>query len=217
MEKIIVTLLMGLLCSLTGNAQENYEEGMNRAFQLWDQGKPEESAELFESIAEGEKENWLPYYYASEIKIIEAFEMNDLKKKEQQLNEAKALLQKSKAIGGKDNVELMVLEAMLHTGFITLNPMKYGPELSPMVLALYHTAAELDPENPRVALSRAEWHMGAAPYMGEDPKIYCGDVAASLPLFETYESSELFAPDWGEERARDLLRNLCGEISEVEE
>ena len=210
MEKIIVTLLMGLLFSITGNAQENYEEGMTKAFQLWDQGKPEESAALFESIAETEKENWLPYYYAAEVKIVESFEMQDQKRKELQLGEAEKLLEKAKLFGGSDNVELMVLEAMLHTGYITLNPMQYGPSLSPVVMSLYNSAARADPQNPRVALSKAEWHMGAAPYVGEDPMIYCKDVAATLPLFQAYEPSEPFAPDWGEERARNIIRELCG-------
>ena len=215
MEKIIYTLLTAVLFSLSANAQDSYETGMSEALKLWEENQPTEAVERFEEIGKTEGDRWLPYYYASEIKIIEALESSENEKKEKQLKEAETLLEKAKSLGGEDNVELMVLEAMLHTGYLTMNPMEYGPSLSPVIIEIYDTAARLAPENPRVALSRAEWNMGAAPYMGKDPSIYCGDVAASLPLFEAYEPSEPFAPDWGEERAKGIIEKYCGNLQKA--
>lgn len=210
MEKIIYTLLTAVLFSFSGSAQESYETGMTEALELWEGNQSKEAVERFEEIGETEGNQWLPYYYASEIKIIEAFEMTDMDMKEQQLEEAEVLLKKAKSLEGADTIELMVLEAMLHTGFITLNPMEYGPSYSPIVEGILNKASRLDPKNPRVALFNAEWNIGAAPYMGKDPKSYCDEVAASLPLFEEYKPKESFAPSWGEKRAKAIIAEFCG-------
>ena len=217
MEKIIVTSMLGLLCSFTGKAQSQYESGMTQAFELWKQEKPEEAANQFERIARAEKENWIPFYYASQIRIIDAFSITDPVKKEKQLEKAQQLLDETIRYAGEDNVEPVVLQAMLHTGYITLDPQVYGMKLSAVVTELYRKAAEKHPENPRLALSQAEWNIGSARYFGEDPAQYCGQLEASLQLFREQEPSEPFAPQWGEDRARMLIASTCGQDGNTSE
>jgi len=210
MEKIIVTLLLGLLSSLTGIAQSDYETGMTKAFELWEQGNSEEAASQFEDIARAEQQNWIPYYYASQIRIVDAFSMEDPVKKEKQLEQAQLLLDETIRYGGEDNIEPMLLQAMLHTGYITLNPEVYGMRLSSVITDIYKKASEKDSLNPRLALSQAEWNMGSARYFGEDPARYCDQLKASLQLFRNQETKEPFAPEWGEDRARMLIASTCG-------
>lgn len=217
MEKIITTLLIGLACSLSGTAQSQYESGMAQAFELWEQGKPLEAANLFERIAKVEEENWIPYYYASQVLIVETFNMNEPLEKEKQLERAQLLLDETIRHAGEDNVEPVVLQAMLHTGYITLDPQVYGMKLSPVVNDLFRRASEKDPENPRLALSQAEWNIGSARYFGEDISGYCVQLKQSLELFEKQETGEAFAPSWGEDRARMLLDSICKEEKIAEE
>lgn len=103
----------------------------------------------------------------------------------------------------------MVLQALLHTSYLTLDPKAYGMKLSPVIGEIYSTASQKAPRNPRVVLARAEWNMGAAKFVGEDPKQYCKDVEASLELFTDFKPKEQFAPSWGEDRAKSLISTIC--------
>ena len=47
------------VCSLL-TAQTQSDDGMNKAFMFWKEGKSTEASDLFERIASAEKDNWLP-------------------------------------------------------------------------------------------------------------------------------------------------------------
>ena len=49
-----------------------------------------------------------------------------------------------------DNPELLVMQAMIHTGWIASDPMTYGMTLSSKVMELYTKAQVVAPQNPRV-------------------------------------------------------------------
>lgn len=210
MKAIIVYILLGLISAMSTHAQSPYDAGMTEAFELWRNEKPTEAANLFERIAKAENDNWLPYYYASQVKIVQSFPMTQPAMKEQLLNEAQELLDEAKGQGG-DEVELLVLQAMLHTARLTVDPAVYAMKLSPVITDLYTKASKLAPENPRLALSRTEWNMGSARYFGEDPKVYCPDLKDGLKLFEKEERSPMIAPAWGKERLQMLIAQTCEE------
>ena len=67
-----LTLLLVLLVSGLVTAQSNYENGMQKAFELW-KTNPEEASNLFERIAKAEPDNWLPPYYAAQVNIVKSF------------------------------------------------------------------------------------------------------------------------------------------------
>jgi len=71
---------------------------------------------------------------------------------------------------------------------------------------LYKKAFELAPENPRVVLSKAEWDMGSAKYFGQSTEPYCKDVEHSLELFATFKAESAFHPNWGKDRAKEVLK-----------
>lgn len=213
MKAIIHTIIMSLFTFIAAHSQSQYESGMQKAFEHWQQGESTQAANIFERIGRAEEEKWLPFYYAAQIQIVESFDMNNVEQKEQLLKEAQELLNEAAAIAGDDNVELDILQAMLHTSYITLDPSTYGMKLSPVITNIYATAAKKAPENPRVALSRAEWNMGSAQFFGEDPAKFCSDLEAALLLFETEAPAQTFAPSWGKERTEMLIAHTCGEKS----
>jgi len=203
--KRIVTITI-LFISLIASAQGNYEKGMQKAFQLWGEGKSTEAANLFERIATAETDNWLPSYWAAQINIVTSFEEKDKDKLTAQLGKAQDLINDATAIS-KDNPEIMVMQALLHTAWVAYDGATYGMKLSGTVAQIYAKAQQMAPNNPRVVLNKAEWDMGSAKFFGQDIKPFCKDVERALELFANFKAESPFHPNWGEDRAKQILED----------
>ncbi|MEW4924242.1 hypothetical protein [Algibacter sp. 2305UL17-15] len=200
---IIITTL---LVSVVTTAQTNYEKGMQKAFELWGNNKPTEAANMFERIASAEPDNWLPPYWAAQINIVTSFGEKDKDKLSAQLKKGQDLLNDATAIS-KNNPEIMVMQALLHTAWIASDGAAYGMTLSPKVVELYAKAEVLAPKNPRVVASKAEWNIGSAQYFGQDTAPFCKDLERALELFANFKPETPFHPNWGKERAAQLLKS----------
>lgn len=206
MKKVIVIAL--LLIPNAIFAQDQYTKGMQKAFQLWGEGKSAEASNMFERIANAEMDNWLPFYYVSLINTVSSFGEKDKEKLTQQLEKAQEFIDIAKTIS-PDNSDIIVQQALVHTAWIAFDGATYGMTLSGKVTALYSKAEQLAPDNPRVILSKAEWNIGSAQYFGQDITPYCKDVERSLELFANFKPDTEFHPQGGEDRAEAILKN-CG-------
>jgi len=204
MKKVI--LIAVFLIANTIIAQDQYTKGMQKAFEFWGNGNTTEAANLFERIATAEPDNWLPYYYVAQINTIISFGEKDKEVLSKQLEKAQEYTDLAKAIS-KNNPEILVQQALVHTAWVAFDGATYGMTLSGKVNALYAQAMKLDPKNPRVICSKAEWDMGSAKFFGKDMSPYCKDVERSIPLFDSYTSEVPFYPTWGKERAEMIVEN----------
>ncbi|NJB37735.1 hypothetical protein [Croceivirga sp. JEA036] len=202
MKKTILICLLAVTSVLT--AQDKYTKGMQKALQLWGEGKITEASNLFERISMAEQDNWLPYYYNALVNTTASFGETDETKLKQQLEKAQEFIDVAKNIS-PDNAELLVLEALTNTAYIAFDGATYGMTLSGKVVQLYGKAAQLAPNNPRVVFSKAEWDMGSAKYFGKDTIPYCKDVERSLELFANFKPETEFYPNWGQDRAKEVL------------
>lgn len=209
MKKLSI-LLITFLLSTSINAQTQYEKGMQKAFELWDQGKLVEAANIFERIATVEKENWLPPFYAGYVLILSSFEIKDEATLKLKLDKAAGLLSQAESIS-PNNAEIMIAQALHNTAYINFDGQRYGMTLSPKNAQIYQKALGIAPENPRVILAKAEWDMGSARFFNQSTEPFCKDVERALAIFknEEKESVEKFYPDWGEKRAENILKE-CG-------
>ena len=203
--KLSITVLVILITTL-GIAQDKYTKGMQKAFELWEAQKTTEASNMFERIAAAELDNWLPYYYVAQLNTIVAFGEKDEKKLSQSLKKAQEFLDNAKGIS-PNNAEIIVLQAMIHTAWVAYDGATYGPTLSGKIIALYQKALKIAPENPRAVLSNAEWGMGSAVYFGQDTAPYCKEVKRSLELFVKFKAESAFHPNWGKERAEQVLKS----------
>lgn len=199
---IIITVLL-----ITGfvSAQSNFEKGMEKAFSLWSSGKPVEAANMFERIANAEQDNWLPPYYAAQINIVYSFGLKDKEKLTAQLKKAQDLLNDATAIS-KNNPEILVMQAMLHTAWVAFDGATYGMTLSPKVVEIYTKAKAIAPNNPRVVYCYAEWNIGGAKFFGQDTTPFCKDLEKALELFANFKPETPFHPNWGQDRAEMALK-----------
>jgi hypothetical protein len=197
---LIVTLFLTSIVT----AQTKYEQGMHKALDLW-KTNPIEASQLFERIAKAEPDNWLPPYYAAETLILDGFsKMQDADALKAQLDQAQNFLNDATAIS-KDNPEIMVMQAILYTVYVASDGATYGMTLSGKVMALYAQAEKLAPNNPRVVLNKADWNIGGARYFGTDIQPFCKEVERALELFATFKPETEFHPNWGRERAQEII------------
>lgn len=195
MNKIALFIIM--LISQLGLAQTNYETGMTTAFKLWETNKPMEAVNLFERIAKAESDNWLPSYYAANVLVMDSFsKLKDTEALEKQLKKAQDFLNESEAIS-KNNPEIIVLQAILHSVYVISDGAKYGMVLSGKIAKLYNTAYTIAPNNPRVLLNKTKWEVGSAIYFGQDTKPFCKAFIKTEQLFANFKPESKFYPNWG--------------------
>lgn len=203
-----VTIIIAMLFAVNLSAQSQYEKGMNKAFELWGKQKNKEAAQLFERIANAEKDNWLPSYYAANILIIDGFAIKDEAALTTHLNKAQKLLDISKSIS-KDNPEILITQAFLNLVYVAFDGQKYGMTLSGTNVQLYTKALQLDPTNPRAVLAKAQWDIGGAKFFGQSTAPFCKEIKRSIELFKKEKKKGMFHPFGGIERAEAALKQ-CG-------
>jgi len=204
MKKIITTI--ALLVVVIISAQGQFEQGMGKAFQLWGEGKNTEASALFERIAAAEPNTWLPNYYVALVNTTAAFGTKDKEKMDLLLTKAQNSLD-VELIKNPNNAELLVIQAMIHTAWITFDPMTNGQKLSGTVMELYSKAQVIAPENPRAVFGKAEFEIGAAQFWGTDTKPMCAQIKKAIGLFATFKPETPFSPKWGLDRAEAALKN----------
>lgn len=185
-----------------------YQQGMQKAFQLWQEEKSWEAANVFERIATAEPDNWLPPYYVAQINVINSFTEKDPAKLKSQLDKAQNFINDATAIS-KNNPDLLVLQAQLYTAWIVYDGQQYGMTLSPKTAELYNKALALAPDNPRMILAKAEWDIGSAKYFRQRIDTYCKDIERAIDLFATFKPEGEFYPSNGEERAKQIKTESC--------
>ena len=204
MIKTITTLAI-VLCSLVASAQQ-FEQGMGKAMELWQQGKTTEASAMFERIAAAEPNQWLPNYYVALVNTTKAFDPV-LKTQVPALLEKAQMALDKELLKDDSNAELLVLQALINTAYIVYDPMTNGMLLSDKVRQLYVKASILDPKNPRVVAGKAEFEIGGARYFGGDTKPMCAEIDRAIELFTNFKPETTFHPNWGLERALEVQKD----------
>jgi hypothetical protein len=201
--KHLIFLLFATI-SLSSFGQSAYEKRMQNALKLWSEGKNNDAVAMFERIAAAEKDHWLPNYYVALVSTTGAFATKDKTQVDAMLKKAQTALD-IELKKQPNHPELMVLQAMIHTAWISFDPMTNGMKLSGTVMEIYSKAEAIAPENPRVILSKTEFEMGSAKFFGTDTKPLCAKAEKAVELFATFKPESAFYPNWGSERAQSIV------------
>ena len=198
MKNFILTL--AILVSGFASAQDQFEQGMGQAMQLWGAGKNDEATALFERIAAAEKNSWLPNYYIAAVNTFAAFGTTDKEKMTAMLNKSQTAIDVEMAKDA-NNPEILVMQAMIHTAWISSDPMTNGMKLSGRVMELYGKAYVMAPKNPRVVFGKADFAIAGAQWTGANVKDLCKDVDLAVDLFKAEKPATPLSPSWGLDRA----------------
>lgn len=201
MKKIILNAGFLLLAVASMAQSDKYVNAMKANIaQLDSMVVKQNSVELannFERIAEAEKTQWLPYYYAAYCTVIQAMVSQDKSKNDDIADKAQQLIAKADSISGKENSETDVIKAMISIAHMVVDPqsryMTYGPEYQ----ALIEKSEALDSTNPRPALLQAQNTFYT-------PEQFGGGKDAAKPFFEKakalddkFKPETDLSPNWG--------------------
>ncbi|AWM12703.1 hypothetical protein DI487_01670 [Flavobacterium sediminis] len=205
----LITIIALLIVKLL-SAQSMSESKMEKALSFWQQSKNEEAKVLFEEVTESDAGNWLPYYYLSLLYTADAFEQRGNQETMKRLLETAQGFQDKANNLQPENAEVLIIQARILTGWILVDPMLYGRQNSADAMYILNKAAELEPENPRVALEKVLFDIGKAKYFGQDVQGFCGELQRTKELFATFKPETALHPDWGREKLAEALAK-CNE------
>src|SRR3954464_3842455 len=150
MKKIVLLALASL--SLSAMAQnKKYIDAMEKNGAGVDTSRTIEQLQPlennFERIANAEKKEWLPYYYAAycNVNITYVAKSDEI---DTYCDKADALVHKADSLN-PDNSEITALKAQIAAARIGVNPMVRGRKYGPEAAQLRAKSKQLDPTNPR--------------------------------------------------------------------
>jgi hypothetical protein len=204
MKSFLFSLM--LFGSLVASAQsDKYAAAMEKAFHLFDTAKTTADlfsvANTFERIAEAEKTQWLPYYYAG--LALSTAGWNDPKMdKDANSTRINTLCDKAEALD--KNSEIYVLRNMSATQQMMVDPQTRWQTYGIQAGKDLEIATQLNPDNPRIYYLKGESLINT-------PVAFGGGKDKAKPMFE--KAIELYKtekpkpmwPNWGRERAEEEL------------
>jgi hypothetical protein len=220
MKKTILFMLASVL-TIAGFAQsEKYVKAMEAKVPAIDTTRTvdglKELANSFERIAEAEKTQWLPYYYAALAQVnsgtflmssgnVMAGGMTAVV--DPVADKAEALLNKAEALS-KDNSEIYVVKKMIATLRMMGDPMsrymQYGTEAQQAL----ETAKKLNPENPRTFLLEGQDKFYTPEQFGGSKTEAKKSFEEALNKYEAYKPADSIQPNWGRGMTQYFLSQI---------
>jgi hypothetical protein len=208
MKKTVLMILAGATWLLASAQNEKFTSAMEQKLSGYDTIRSSESlqdaANAFERIAETEKTQWLPYYYAALSNVNLGFNYafaagpmgGNSDKVDPLADKAEALLAKAEALS-KDNSEIWVVKKMIATlrmmGDVMTRFMTYGPMASDAI----DKAKQLNPNNPRVyVLEGVDKFQTPEQFGGSKSEAKILFEKAAM-LYDTTKPESTIHPTWG--------------------
>jgi hypothetical protein len=156
-------------------------------------------------IANEHKEDWTIQYQAAFSTSLYAMRLNDLKKRDEQLDLA------LKYVDAADKLKPSESEILLLNGYIlgmkiSIDPAKRGMEMGIESSNYYKQAEGLNPDNPRVYLAQGEAAMYTPEQYGGGKDVAKQLFMQALEKYKIKKPIEPLYPTWGEDRAKELLK-----------
>jgi len=162
----------------------------------------------FERIADAEKTQWLPYYYASLAQVNAAFSFGTGNLKPAQVDpmadKAEALLNKAEALA-KDNSEIFIVRKMIANLRMMADPMTRYMTYGPQAAQALETAKKLNPNNPRIYYLEGQDKLYTPEQFGgsktEAKKLF----EEALKKYDAFKPESSISPSWGRSTTQYFL------------
>jgi len=211
MKKVFFFSLL-LLTGIATNAQsEKYVKSMEKLIQVmdttWNTDKLVELSNSFERIADAEKTQWLPYYYAALARVNAGYALgknNAAEQTDPYANKAEELINKADALEA-NNSEIYVVKKLINTLKLIGDVMGRYMTAGAASAEALAKAKSLNPENPRVYLQEGIDKMNTPPQFGGSVEEGKKMLEKSLEKFKAFKPASSIHPQWGESVAQRFL------------
>jgi hypothetical protein len=203
MKKGLIILVASFMTATVFAQSEKYTKAMEVLVPAVDTTRSMEGlinlANSFERIANAEKTQWLPFYYAALCNINMAnmyFQMQQPDKIDPLMDKAEPMLKQAEELE-KNNTEVFCLKKMFNTGKMMADPMNRFMTYGPAAAEALETAKKISPENPRVYLLEGIDKFYTPEQFGgsktEGKKLF----QEAQKKFETFKPASSIHPSWG--------------------
>ena len=212
MKTLMSTFILCLSMTAFGNPKEPGNDGYREAMadyigQMHTATSPADWQAIFngfQRIAQVEKEEWLPLYYAALACVEWQHQETSTEKKDDLLLRGRELADRA-AVLQPGNSEILALQGYIAMMRLNIDPMNRAQELAPVAMGLLQRAVQTDPENPRARLLLAQMNFGTAVFFGAGTEGPCDELKEALGLFEPAKQDAGLMPSWGREMAESLM------------
>ena len=210
MKKLILSFALSML-SLTAFAQSQYEKVMTEKIAKIETCKTAEDFNAlsndFQRIADKEKGKWQPNYYAA----FSLIQKGRVLMRENKMTELDAVADQAQKFvdlaeeADKNNSEIYLLQKMIYSLKMMVNPMERYMTFGTKADETLKKAEQLNPQNPRVTLIKAEDIYFTPEQYGGSKKKGMELFKASLEKFNSFKPKTALDPNWGRGEAEYFI------------
>lgn len=218
MKRTLFLITATLMMNATVIAQDAYAQQMKITVVKLDNAKTVKDYQLLASdflrIADAQKDQWLPYYYAAFCNAkIGWLKQNDdpdnievfSNKAGEEIKKAGTLIDTVKQ--KKELSEIYCINMMLNQARVFINPQTYGRQYGPTAFNYLQLAKHASSDNPRV-LYLLGWQKFATPKMWGGDKALAKQLLTEAKQKLEADSSSGIEPHWGKKEVDEILGQL---------
>jgi hypothetical protein len=218
MKKTILIIAAIITMYVTVHAQDAYTQQMQATVTRLDNANTvkdyQQLANDFLRIADVQKTQWLPYYYAafSNAKVGWLKQNNDpdniesfANKGEEEIKKALSLIDTSKQ--KTELSEIYCILMMVNQARVFINPETYGPKYGATAFNYIQLAKQANADNPRM-LYLLGWQKFATPKMWGGDKVLAKQLLTEAKQKLDSKPSSGIEPHWGKKEVEEILKQL---------
>lgn len=200
----------GIMLMLSAGAQnEKYTNAMKKNLSQLDSAFKNPAylitlANNFERIANTEKTEWLPYYWAAFCQVNYGFFEKDKSKVDAIADKATELMSKADSMN-PNNSELSCIKSMIASCHMMVNPMERWQEYGAESNSNMEAAMAQDPGNPRPYYLKGQGLKYTPEQFGGGCKTAKPVLEKALEKYAAFKPSSELHPNWGKDITQQLV------------
>lgn len=211
MKQVLLGLFFATIFANVFAQSERYAGAMQKNLEAFAAAKTaaemHDLSNAFERIADVEKTQWLPYYYAAMTEVLNGYMITDKAGADVIADRAELLINKADAIE-KNNSEISCVKSMIASLRMMVNPMQRWQQYGALSSQLIEQAKQQDPANPRPYALLAQ-------NLFYTPAQFGGGCATAKPVAEegvkllnAFQLKSPLHPSWGKTQF-DMVMEQC--------
>ncbi|MBS1510097.1 MAG: hypothetical protein JST86_04605 [Bacteroidetes bacterium] len=209
MKKFIIASVLVTLSIAASAQSDKYVAAMQKNLAAMDTAFANPAnllvlANNFERIANAEKNQWLPYYYAAFCQVNYGFMLQDKDKVDDVADKATDFINKADSLM-PNNSEISCIKSMIASCHMMVNPMQRWQEYGAESNGNMEKAMQQDPANPRPYFLKGQGLKYTPEQFGGGCKTAQPVLQTALEKYAAFKPASELDPNWGKKQVEQLL------------